>query len=183
MDAYDRPAQTPLRAVKPELRRTPKRAKNGTRGIRWGLRSMARRNRRKNKRTRRRPDAVLKQRSRWRRCGTRRPSWARMYQLQPNQIYDLRQENAAARWRGCSFLRQDPQAGSWEAEVSELYAKISQLRVERDFCHEGPGDEPGRACGNDRFVYRSVDAVAKCAYRTGALRGLSRRIPKSWRGR
>jgi hypothetical protein len=46
---------------------------------------------------------------------------------------NLRLEEAAARWRGCSFLRQDPQAGSWEAEVSELYAKIGPLRVGREF--------------------------------------------------
>ena len=39
---------------------------------------------------------------------------------------------------------------SREAEAGELYAKIGQLTVERASYHGGPGDEPGRACGDGR---------------------------------
>ena len=35
-----------------------------------------------------------------------------------------------------------------ESEVRELHAKIGELMVERDFCPEGPVDEPGRAPGD-----------------------------------
>ena len=35
-----------------------------------------------------------------------------------------------------------------DSEVHELHAKIGELTVERDFCPEGPVDEPGRAPGD-----------------------------------
>src|SRR3984893_3444899 len=42
------------------------------------------------------------------------------------------------------------------------------------FYHGGPGDEPGRACGDDRpRPRRSVGATAMCPARIGALWGLS----------
>ena len=44
---------------------------------------------------------------------------------------DLRLEESAAQRHGCSFLRQDRQRASWEAEVREFYAKIGQLTVGR----------------------------------------------------
>src|SRR5690242_12657791 len=47
---------------------------------------------------------------------------AAKYQFHPHQFYAL--EEAAARRRGCGFLRRDRQGGEPEAEISELYAKI-----------------------------------------------------------
>src|SRR6516164_258300 len=42
------------------------------------------------------------------------------------------------------------------------------------FYQGGPGDEPGRACGDGRSrTDRSIGTAAMCAARTGALGGLS----------
>jgi putative transposase len=53
---------------------------------------------------------------------------------------DLCVEETVARRRVGGFLRRERQGASREAEVTELYAKIGQLPVERDFYHGGPGD-------------------------------------------
>jgi HTH-like domain len=78
-------------------------------------------------------------------------------------------EGAAAVFAGGSAKE-----ASREAKVTELYAKIGQPTVERDFYYGNLGDEPGRARGDGRpQPDRSVGAAAMCAAGIGALRGLS----------
>jgi hypothetical protein len=72
----------------------------------------------------------------------------------------------------------------WEAEVSELYAKIGQLTAERDFLSRRSG-----AMTRDERVAMIARAAPICLYggnvrRSDGRRRLSPagcRIPKSWR--
>lgn len=91
------------------------------------------------KKTRRRLDAGLKGESSAGGVTERsdRAELAAKYQLHPNQIYAWKKQlldGAAAVFSGGTGKE-----ASREAEVSELYAKIGQLTVERDFLSRRSG--------------------------------------------
>jgi hypothetical protein len=64
----------------------------------------------------------------------------------PNQIYAWKKQLLDG--TAPVFSNGAGKEASREAKVNELYAKIGQLTVERDFYHGGPGDEPARADGD-----------------------------------
>jgi len=91
------------------------------------------------KRTGRRLDAVLKAKVALEALGNEATiaELAAKYQLHPNQIYAWKKQlldGAAAVFSGNSGTE-----ASREAEFTELYAKIGQLTVERDFLSRRSG--------------------------------------------
>ena len=91
------------------------------------------------KKTRRRLDAQLKAKVALEALGneTTIAELAAKYQLHPNQIYAWKKQlldGAAA-----VFSSGAGKEASREAEVTELYAKIGQLTVERDFLSRRSG--------------------------------------------
>jgi transposase len=91
------------------------------------------------KKTRRRLDAGLKAKVALEALGNEATvaELAAKYQLHPNQIYAWKKQlhdGASA-----VFSANSGKEASREAEVSELYAKIGQLTVERDFLSRRSG--------------------------------------------